>query len=58
MVQSNNDPTRFSSLKVTFIKNSLQHIHGKFVVAPINKVNGNVAFMYKNFHIQVQIKNL
>ena len=46
---SNNNPTGTSSIKTTFIKNSLQHIHDQVVVASIDKDNRYVAFICKCF---------
>lgn len=40
----NNHSIRTFSLKITFIENSLQHIHDQFVVASVDRANRNVAF--------------
>ena len=40
------------------IKNSLQHIHDQFVVAPIDRDNGHVAFICKHFYIELLIKKI
>ena len=47
-----NHPTETSSLKTTFFKNRLQHIHDQFVNAPVDIANGNAAYIYKRFYIE------
>ena len=46
------------SLNNHIVKKSLDDIHKKFVVAPIDKANGNVSFICKRFYIDVLIKEL
>ena len=47
-----------TSLKNKEVKRSLENLHGKFVIVPIDKANGNVAIICKRFYIQVLIKEL
>ena len=50
---SNNHSTGTSVLKTTaIITNSLEQIHDQFVVTPIDKATGNVAFICKHFYIE------
>ena len=46
------------SLNNPIVKKSLDDIHNKFVVAPIDKANGNVSFICKRFYVDVLIKEL
>ena len=55
---SNHHPTDTSSLKTTAVKNSIQQIPDQFVVTPVDKANGNVAFIFKRFFIEVLLKEL
>ena len=51
---SNNHSTGTSALKTTaIITSSLKQIHDQFVVTPIDKANGNVAFICKHFYKEV-----
>ena len=36
----------------------MNDIHNQFVVIPIDKANGNVAFIYQQFHAFILIKEL
>ena len=53
-----NHPTETFLLKGTFLRNNLQHIHDQFAVSPIDKDNGNAAFICKRFYMRVLIKEL
>ena len=48
-----NHQTVTSLLKTTVLRNNLQHIHDQFVVALIDKANGNVAFVCEHFFVEV-----
>ena len=56
MQNSNDHLTGTSSLKTIFIKNSFQHKHDQFVVAPVDKANKNAAFICRQFCNEVLIK--
>ena len=51
-----NHPTETSFIKTTFLRNNLQHIYDQSVVAPIEKANGNVAYICKRFYMKMLIK--
>ena len=48
-----NHQTVTSLLKTTVLRNNLQHIHDQFVVALIDKANGNVTFVCEHFFVEV-----
>lgn len=58
MQNTNNHPTETSSLKPTFIENSVQHIDYQVVTIQIDKTNGNVGFICKHLSIELIIKQL
>ena len=45
-------------LKDSVIKNSLSELHDRYVITPIDKATGNVAFICKQFYADVLIKEL
>ena len=45
-------------LRDPFLKKSLCELHDKYVIAPIDKATGNVAFICKRFYAEVLIKEL
>ena len=45
-------------LKDSFIKNSLSELHDRYVITPIDKATGNVAFICKQFYADVLIIEL
>ena len=55
---TNNHPTETSSLKPTFIENSVQHLDYQVVIVQIDKTNGNVRFICKPFYIELLKNNL
>ena len=47
-----------TKLKETAIANELKHLHKKYVIVPIDKANGNVAFICQRHYAQVLIDEL
>ena len=45
-------------LKDQYCRRSLEELHEKYVIAPIDKATGNVAFICKRFYAQVVVKEL
>ena len=55
--QKSNDNS-FLPKNNSYLKNSLEKTHEQFVVAPIHKANGTVAFICKRFYIEVLMKEV
>lgn len=55
--QKSNDNS-FLPKNNSYLKNSLEKTHEQFVVAPIDKANGIVAFICKRFYTEVLMKEV